>query len=172
MFFSRTSSLERTSCDCPLARLAKLADRFGCKLWFGATAHSTGIITFKRVLRARAAVSLFVWVCSSFFQMAAFAKPVRLDCMLTGAGGQGKETTTRQIGIVFDTEVNKLDFYDGAQRRELAQVTISTISIDGYTDDLSIGIDRSSWSIVVQTYASGHVHAEFGVCKPQSYPQQ
>ncbi|HTV33828.1 MAG TPA: hypothetical protein VME69_12125 [Methylocella sp.] len=93
---------------------------------------------------------------------------MRLECTLTAAGGEGKEMTTRQIGIVFDTEANKLDFYDGAQRRELAQVTISTISIDGYTDDLSVGIDRSSWSIVVQTYAPDHVHAEFGVCKPRS----
>jgi hypothetical protein len=59
---------------------------------------------------------------------------------------------------------------EGSQRRDLGKVTISTITIDGYTDDLSIGIDRSSWSIVVQTYVQDHVRAEFGVCKPAAAP--
>jgi len=102
-----------------------------------------------------------------FFPVPAFAMPTRLECTLTSAGAEGKETT-RKISIVFDAQANTLDFHEGSQHRELVKVTISTISIDGYTDDISIGIDRSSWSIVVQTYSQDHIIAEFGVCRPHS----
>ncbi|HUI22388.1 MAG TPA: hypothetical protein VLZ74_15250 [Methylocella sp.] len=125
------------------------------------------MVIYRSLVKAAAVVSALVPACSLFFPVAAFAKPTRLECTLTSAGADGKEMS-RKISVVFDAGANTLDFYQGSQHSELAKVTISTISIDGYTDDMSIGIDRSSWSIVVQTYSQDHVLAEFGICKPHS----
>ena len=97
----------------------------------------------------------------------AYAVPTRLQCVLASTEASGKDTT-RTISIAFDAKANTLVVTQGAQQQPLAQVTISTISIDGYTDATSIGIDRSSWSIVVQTYAPDHASADFGSCKPIS----
>jgi hypothetical protein len=128
------------------------------------------MITYRSLEKAAAIVSALPAISSLVAPAAAFAMPVRLECTLTSAEADVKESA-RKIGVVFDTEANTLDFYEGSLRRGLAKVTISTISIDGYTEDLSIGIDRSSWSIVVQTYSQDHILAEFGVCKPSPAPQ-
>ncbi|VFU08600.1 hypothetical protein [Methylocella tundrae] len=123
----------------------------------------------KRSLVQAVAGGVLVPAFLLFPPLEAFAKPTRLDCTLTSAGTDGKDTS-RQASVTFDEEANTLVFDAGSQRRDLGKVTISTITIDGYTDDLSIGIDRSSWHIVVQTYAQDHVRAEFGVCKPAAAP--
>lgn len=130
-----------------------------------ALSEMVDMIIYRSLVKAAAVVSALAPAYSPFFPVPAFAMPTRLECTLTSAGAEGKETT-RKISIVFDAAAKTLDFYQGSQHRELGKVTISTISIDGYTDDMSIGIDRSSWSIIVQTYSEDHVLAEFGVCKP------
>ncbi|MGB9188176.1 MAG: hypothetical protein WCB34_09350 [Methylovirgula sp.] len=128
-----------------------------------------GMVIKKSFLRTAAVVSALALVSSPFYPVGALATPTRLECTLTSAGADGKQTT-RKISIVFDAEAKTLDFYQGSQRQALAHVTISTISIDGYTDNMSIGIDRSSWAIVVQTYLPDHTLAEFGACKPATMP--
>lgn len=120
-------------------------------------------------VRATAVASMLASTSSAFFTVGALAKATGLECALTSARADNKETT-RTISIAFDAEANTLVSYQGAQHRDLANVTISTVSINGNTDDMSIGIDRSSWSIVVQTYSQDHVVAEFGVCKPANAP--
>jgi hypothetical protein len=109
--------------------------------------------------------SVLVSAYSPFFTVGGFAAPMRLECVLTSAGADDKETT-RTILVVFDAERNTLVSYQGARPREFADVTISTVSINGNTDDISIGIDRSSWSIVVQTYSQDRVSGELGTCRP------
>jgi hypothetical protein len=128
-----------------------------------------GMVIYRSLVKAAAVVSALPPIYAPFVPAAAFAMPVRLECTLTSAGADGKETI-RKINVVFDAEANTLELYQGSQHRELGKVTISTISINGYNDDMSIGIDRSSWSIVVQTYSEDHVLAEFGVCKPPPAP--
>lgn len=127
------------------------------------------MVTYRSLVKIGAVVCALPAISSLFAPVVAFTMPVRLECTLKSAEADGKESA-RKISVVFDTEANTLDFYEGSQRRGLSKVTISTISIDGYTDDLSIGIDRSSWSIVVQTYLEDHVLTEFGVCKPPPVP--
>jgi hypothetical protein len=110
-------------------------------------------------------VSALVLICSPLFCVSAFAAPARIECVLKSEGAGGKDAG-RKIAVVFDAEMNTLVAYQGDQRLEFKDVTISTVSINGATGDTTIGIDRSSWSIVVQTYAQDHVSDEFGPCKP------
>jgi hypothetical protein len=121
-------------------------------------------------MKVTTAAKALVMACSQFFVVTAFATPARLECTMTSAGADGKDTT-HTIFIVFDAELNTLVLYQGTQRREFADVTISTVSINGAIDDVSIGIDRSSSSIVVQTYSQDHVSGEFGVCRPAAMPK-
>lgn len=92
------------------------------------------------------------------------AAPIRLHCVLSSTGAADAKPS--EIDIVFDAESNSLTIDRGTQHVALSHVTISTISIDGYTQAISIGIDRSSWSVVVQTYSQDPPTAEFGTCKP------
>ena len=125
------------------------------------TLGMVGKRSFVKIIAGSGALALVL----SLAPVRALAIPTRLQCALTSTGADGKNTT-RAISITFDAKANTLIFYQGAQHQALAHVTISTISVNGYTDEMSIGIDRSSWSIVVQTYSQDHTSAEFGVCKP------
>ena len=64
----------------------------------------------------------------------------------------------------------RLVVVDGAKNLDLAHVKISTISINGYNGEISIGIERSSWAIVLQTYSQNPPIAEFGQCQPPAPP--
>lgn len=92
------------------------------------------------------------------------AAPIRLHCALSSTGAA--DAKPNEIDIAFDAESNSLTVDRGTQHVALSHVTISTISIDGYTQAMSVGIDRSSWSVVVQTYSQDPPTAEFGTCKP------
>jgi hypothetical protein len=47
-----------------------------------------------------------------------------------------------------------------------SKVTITYIAISGQTDDVSLGIDRSSLGIVWQQYVADKVDTEYGHCRP------
>jgi len=123
------------------------------------------MVTTRIFVKVTTAAKVLVMAVSQVFAVSAFATPTRLECTMTNAGA-GDKDTTHTIFIVFDAEKNTLVLYQGALRRDFANVTISTVSINGATDDASIGIDRSSSSIVVQTYSQDHVSGEFGACRP------
>ena len=123
------------------------------------------MVMHRLVVRFWTVAGVVVSTYTPFLTIEAFAAPMRLECVLTNAGADDKEMT-RTILVVFDAEMNTLISYQGARPREFADVTISTVSINGSTDDMSIGIDRSSWSIVVQTYSQDRVSGEFGTCRP------
>jgi hypothetical protein len=129
-----------------------------------------GMVTNRLFVKVTTAAKVLAMACSQFFAVSALATPARLECTMTSAGADGKDTM-HTIFIVFDAELNTLVLYQGAQRREFADVMISTVSINGATDDVSIGIDRSSSSIVVQTYSQDHVSGEFGGCRPAAMPK-
>ena len=50
-------------------------------------------------------------------------------------------------------------------RHALDKVAISQTSMTGAAEHISVGIDRSSWRIVFQTYEEGVTRNEFGNCR-------
>ncbi|MGP0088830.1 MAG: hypothetical protein ACLPKB_02555 [Xanthobacteraceae bacterium] len=105
----------------------------------------------------------------------AIAAPKRLDCNLTDfetkAGPKSDSgTEKRSITVVFDEEAKGLTVYQYGSARVLNNVTISQTSMNGYVNDISLGIDPSSWNIVFQTYEPDTTRVEFGVCGLSAKP--
>ncbi len=100
------------------------------------------------------------------------AAPQRLDCVLTdieikSSGAKfdsqvGAEKRT--VAVAFDDDSKKLTVSQGGIEMPLKNVAISQTSMTGAGDNFSIGIDRSSWRIVLQTYGQGTARNEFGDC--------
>jgi hypothetical protein len=106
---------------------------------------------------------------------AAAAAPKRLDCSLTKletrAGGNfDVKAESRSITVVFDDAAKTLTVYQDDSGRALNQVTMTQISMNGYVDEMSLGIDLSSWSIVLQTYKPNSITSEFGACSQSAKP--
>jgi hypothetical protein len=107
----------------------------------------------------------------------AVAASARLNCSLTDVETQGAGKFDRQVGaenrsvtVVFDEQASALSVDQNGAPRTLSNVTITQSSMSGTSSDISVGVDRSSWSIVFQTYASDSIRAEFGSCKPSTEP--
>ncbi len=98
--------------------------------------------------------------------------PKMLDCVLT-------DIETKGPGAKFDSQVGAekraltVAFDDGAKTLAVQQdnvmtplddVSISQTSMTGTAGNISVGVDRSSWHIVFQTYGEGSTHSEFGQC--------
>ncbi len=117
---------------------------------------------------ARSAVALALGL-AFFGNGRAMAGPQRLRCSLASetADGQG---ATRKLTIVFDDAAKTLVVDEGAGSQKLENVTISTVSINGAGADMTIGIDRSSGSIVLQTYRPDGVSNMFGLCVAGASP--
>lgn len=103
------------------------------------------------------------------------AAPARLDCSMakleTKTGSDfDVEAENRSIIVVFDEDAKTLSVYPDGGKQPLAHVTITPIAMSGYVDDLSLGIDRSSWSVVLQTYKPGSKSTEFGACSLSAKP--
>ncbi|MGA3304175.1 MAG: hypothetical protein ABSC72_12935 [Methylovirgula sp.] len=126
-------------------------------------------MTSKFLLRDFAILFAFVAVSSPMTSQAVDAAPIKLDCVLTHLGPDGTDVA-HTITVAFDSEANTLVVVDGAKNLDLAHVKISTISINGYNGEISIGIERSSWAIVLQTYSQNPPIAEFGQCQPAAPP--
>jgi hypothetical protein len=93
----------------------------------------------------------------------------QLDCVLTDIGTQpGSEN--RAVAVVFDEGANTLSAQDGTRILRFASASISNVTINGATDSLSIGIDRSSLGIVWQKYGSSGVVTEYGKCRRNDHP--
>lgn len=106
---------------------------------------------------------------------AATAAPRLLDCSLTTIerkAGRNSDFAdeNRLIRIMFDQEAKALAIYQGGQTRALQHVTISQSAMNGYDSNVSLGIDPSSWSIVLQSYAPDAMNVEFGACTPGAEP--
>jgi len=105
----------------------------------------------------------------------AIAAPKRLDCNLTNfetkAGPKSDSgAEKRSITVVFDEEAKGLTVYQDGSARVLKNVTISQTSMNGYVDDISLGIEPSSWNIVFQTYEPDSTRVEFGTCSLSTKP--
>ena len=105
----------------------------------------------------------------SAWSVHASAASQRFDCVLTDTADKlGSEN--RPIVVVLDEAAITLEVQDGGQKYNLNNVSISNISINGDTDRLSLGIDRSSLGIVWQQYGANKMVIEFGKCRQADHP--
>ena len=125
-------------------------------------------------MNARKASDVSGWLLMSAVLMvdAAFASPQRLECTLTDTDTQ-KGMEHRSIAIVFDEDAATMQWQEGGRTRNLTRVSISMTSMSGGETDMTIGVSRSSWRIVLQTYRKDSVRTEYGVCaiRAQKSPQ-
>jgi hypothetical protein len=106
----------------------------------------------------------------------AAAAPRELDCALTDietkSAGASFDSQVgaqkRAIAIAFDEQTAELVIREGDKVTALQNVTITQTSMNGATDSVSLGIDRSSWRIVFQTYSPDSIRNEFGLCSLRS----
>jgi len=103
------------------------------------------------------------------------AAPKRLDCALTNVETKLNEKSDfepekRSISVVFDEQIKALTVYQDGRALALNNVTTTVTSINGYVDQVSLGINSADWNIVLQTYQSDSTRAEFGVCSPSTQP--
>lgn len=122
------------------------------------------------------AVCAAVALAAALFALSpAIAAPKRLDCNLTvletKAGSKlDVAPENRSITVVFDKEAKALTVRQDGGARVLGNVTMTQNSMDGYVSEMSLGIDPSSWSIVLQTYKPDSVDVEFGACSLSAKP--
>ncbi len=105
----------------------------------------------------------------------AAAAAMRLDCNLTQietkAGSNfDVETENRTIAVVVNGEAKTIVVYQDGGGRALDHVTITPIAMNGYVDDMSLGIQTSSGNVVLQSYGPTSTKAEFGTCRQSSKP--
>jgi hypothetical protein len=93
----------------------------------------------------------------------------QFDCVLTDTGTQ-PGSKSRALAIVFDETAKTLSAQDGRQNFSFTSVSISNVAVNGTTDNISIGIDRSSLGIVWQKYDSTNVVTEYGKCRRSGHP--
>ncbi len=100
------------------------------------------------------------------------AAPQTLDCILTDveikSSGAKFESQVgsekRSIAVFFDDDAKTLAIKQDGIDTPLRNVAISQTSITGAGTKISLGVDRSSWRIVFQTYGQGSTRNEFGEC--------
>jgi hypothetical protein len=105
----------------------------------------------------------------------ASAAPRRLDCSLTvletKAGPKlDVAAEKRAIIVVFDEQAKALTVRQDGGARALGNVTMTQSSMTGYVDEMSLGVDPSSWSVVLQTYKPDSMDVEFGACALSAQP--
>jgi len=92
-----------------------------------------------------------------------FAGPQRLECTLTETDAESA-VEHRSIAIVFDEDAATMKLQEGGRTRNLSDVSISMTSMSGGEADMTVGVSRSSWRVVLQTYQKNSVRTEYGVC--------
>lgn len=95
----------------------------------------------------------------------ASAASQQLNCVLTDTTAQ-PASQSQPIVVVFDEAAKTLQAQAGNQSYSFGNVSISTVAISGDVDDVSLGIDRSSFGIAWQQYGADKVTTKFGQCRP------
>ena len=99
----------------------------------------------------------------------AAAKPIAFDCSLnrvetTKSGQFAVSRESRSISLSIDDAEKKIVVGQNGTSRQLAHVMITEIAISGYAGTMSLGLQRSSGNVVLQTYGRDASKAEFGLC--------
>jgi hypothetical protein len=114
-------------------------------------------------VRALAGIIVVTLVCAWSAEEVS-ATPQRLDCVLTDTEAHPR-SQSRPIVVVFDHDKKTLTAKEGSRNYSFRNVSISNVSINGQTDNVSLGIDRSSLGIVWQQYGADKVRTEYGQCR-------
>jgi hypothetical protein len=101
----------------------------------------------------------------------AIAAPTALDCTLTElVANTGREAENRSITVVLDEEARSLTVYQDGSAQVLSHITLTQSTMNGYVKGMSLGIDRSSLSVVFQIYKPNSTSTEFGSCTVSAKP--
>ena len=104
----------------------------------------------------------------------ASAAPRQFNCTLTQlesrAAANFTETEYRSFTILADEEAKTITVSQGGSEQALAHVTFSQLTMNGYTAEISLGLDTSSGSLVLQSYSPNSNKSEFGVCSSKPAP--
>ena len=96
------------------------------------------------------------------------AAPWQLNCTLTKIESMADPNFTaaesRPIAITIDQQAKTIAVSQDGTTQALDHVTFSQLTINGYTSTLSLGMDRSSGNIVLQSYEPNSNKTEFGAC--------
>jgi hypothetical protein len=103
------------------------------------------------------------YVAAVLASRGAWAAPQRLECTLTDTDTQSA-VEHRSIAIIFDEDKATMKLQDSSRTRDLTNVSISMTSMSGGEADMTVGVSRSSWRVVLQTYQKNAVRTEYGVC--------
>ena len=101
------------------------------------------------------------------------AAPQALDCVLTDIEINGPGTKfesqvaaeKRSLAVIFDDDAKTLAMSQDGIDTPLRNIAISETSMTGAGTNITLGIDRSSWLIVFQTYGQRSTRNEFGACR-------
>lgn len=74
----------------------------------------------------------------------------------------------RALTVIFDDDAKTMTMKEGGAETPLKDVAISQTSMTAASNNISLGIDRSSWYIVLQTYTFETIRSEFGSCSLRS----
>jgi len=114
-------------------------------------------------LSASAAALLFIW------SNAGEATAGQFDCTLTTLESTANPNFTgaesRSMAVSVDQGAKTIIVSQDGTDQSLDHVTFSQLTINGYTDTLSLGMDKSSGNIVLQTYGPNAAKTEFGTCR-------
>ena len=102
----------------------------------------------------------------------AAATPQTLGCVLTdieikSAGARSDSqlgAEKRPLAVIFDDYAKTLTVKQDETEISLQHIAMSQTSMTGAAGTISLGIDRSSWKIVFQTYTQENTRSEFGFC--------
>lgn len=103
--------------------------------------------------------------------VSASASTESFQCMLaeeeniTADSQFSTNTEKRLIQIQVDEAARRISIYQDGKPHALGNVTITQIAMTGYTDKLSVGLQKSSLNVVLQTYEPNRIKAEFGSCR-------
>ena len=89
----------------------------------------------------------------------------QLNCLLSDTPARSS-SQDHSVAVVYDEDNKILTAEADGRHYRFGKVTITYIAISGQTDDVSVGIDRSSYGIVWQHYLADKVNTEYGHCRP------
>ena len=99
----------------------------------------------------------------------AHAAPKVFNCTLTQlesfADPNPSQTGHCSIDMTIDEEAKTITVSQDGTTQPLGHVSFWQSTINGYTGNLSVGMDRSSGSIVLQSYSPNSNKVEFGTCR-------
>jgi len=92
----------------------------------------------------------------------------QLDCTLTVVESEANSnfSTGEKHPITIETDEDRkaITVSQDGRKQVLDHVTFTLLSINGYTADMSLGLDRASGNVVLQSYGADSNKIEFGTC--------